>query len=246
MGTSSNASPRPVSLASDGRKACIPSLKHKIGDNEVTVNDNEGKSNALAKTFFPPKPAWNNVEVRTKYLQPCHAHNRITSEQIWKQLRRLKPYKALGPDGISDIVLTKCTNILLDGLFYIYTAILEGNLQYKPWKTFTTVVLCKPRKARYDILKSYRPIVLVNTMWKVLTVVIAEQITYLTEKFQLLPKNHFEGRPGQTTTDAMHVLRNGIKTAWRKGKIVAVLFLDIEGAFPNAVLEILMHNLRKR
>jgi hypothetical protein len=194
----------------------------------------------------PPKPAWNNVEVRTKYLQPCHAHNKITSEQIWKQLRRLKPYKALGPDGISDIVLTKCTNILLDGLFYIYTAILEGNLQYKPWKTFTTVVLCKPRKARYDILKSYRPIVLVNTMWKVLTVVIAEQITYLTEKFQLLPKNHFEGRPGQTTTDAMHVLTNGIKTAWRKGKIVAVLFLDIEGAFPNAVLEMLMHNLRKR
>jgi hypothetical protein len=38
-------------------------------------------------------------------------------------------------------------------------------------------------KARYNIPKLYRPIVLINTMWKVLTAVIAEQITYLTEKF---------------------------------------------------------------
>jgi len=44
----------------------------------------------------------------------------------------------------------------------------------------------------------------------------------------------------------MHVLISRIKTAWRKGKIAAVLFLDIEGAFPNAVLEKLVHNLRKR
>jgi hypothetical protein len=70
------------SPASDGRKVCILSLKHKVGDNEVTANNNEGKSDALAKTFFPPKPALNNIEVRTKYPQPCHAHNKITREQI--------------------------------------------------------------------------------------------------------------------------------------------------------------------
>jgi len=91
--------------------------------------------------------------------------------------------------------------------------ILEGNLQYKPWKAFTMVVLQKPGKARYDVPKSYRLIALINTMWKVLTVVIAEQITYLSEKFNLLPKNHFGGRPGRTTTDAMHILTNRIKTA---------------------------------
>ena len=82
-------------------------------------------------------------------------------------------------------------------------------------------------------------------MWKVLTLIVVEQITYYTEKYQLLPSHHFGGRPGQTTTDAMHLLAHRIKGAWCKGKVAAVLFLDIEGAFPNAVLEKLIHNLRK-
>ena len=43
----------------------------------------------------------------------------------------------------------------------------------------------------------------------------------------------------------MHLLAHRIKGAWCKGKVAAVLFLDIEGAFPNAVLEKLIHNLRK-
>ncbi len=35
-----------------------------------------------------------------------------------------------------------------------------------------------------------------------------------------------------------------IKEAWHAGKVAAVLFLDIEGAFPNTVLLRLVHNLR--
>jgi hypothetical protein len=33
-------------------------------------------------------------------------------------------------------------------------------------------------------------------MWKVLTMIVAEQLTHITEKYQLLPVNHFRGRPG--------------------------------------------------
>jgi len=79
----------------------------------------------------------------------------------------------------------------------------------------------------------------------VLTAVIAEQLTFVTEKHQLLLANHFRGRPGCTTTDAMHLLVNTIKMSWRAGKVISALFLDIEGAFPNAVPSHLEHNLRK-
>jgi hypothetical protein len=123
---------------------------------------------------------------------------------------------------------------------------LDKDLQYKPWKSFTTVVLRKPGKPRYDVPKAYWPIALLNTMWKVMTAIVADQITFITEKHQLLPSHHFGGRPGRTTTDAMHLLTLRIKSAWRAGKVAAVLFLDIEGAFPNAVPERLVHNLRKR
>jgi hypothetical protein len=35
-----------------------------------------------------------------------------------------------------------------------------------------------------------------------------------------------------------------IKNAWRKKKVASVLFLDIKGAFPNAVPEKLVQNMR--
>ena len=83
-------------------------------------------------------------------------------------------------------------------------------------------------------------------MAKVLTALVAEDIVYLTEKYQLLPESHFGGCPGRMTTDAVHLLVHSIKDAWARNKVVSILFLDIQGAFPNAVTARLVHNMRKR
>jgi ribonuclease HI/exonuclease III len=232
--------------ATDGGKARIPPLKHRLDGTEVTAKTNTDKSRALAKGFFPPKPQPDEEEVATRSPKPCSAPIKITKEQLLKHLKKLKPYKAPGPDGIPNVLLSKCADMLLDRLFHVYTAMLNNNLQYAPWKSFVTVVLRKPGKPRYDLPKAYRPIALLNTMWKLLAAVVAEHITFLSEKHQLLPAHHFGGRPGRTTTDAMHLLTYKIKEAWRAGKVTAVLFLDIEGAFPNAVPSKLTQNLRKR
>ena len=100
-------------------------------------------------------------------------------------------------------------------------------------------------KPRYNIPKAYRPVALVNTMAKLLSSIVAEDIVYLAEKHALLPANHFRGRPGCTMTDSLHLLVNTVKAAWRHKQVASVLFLDVEGAFPNAVTERLLHNLRK-
>src|SRR6266851_1177566 len=83
-------------------------------------------------------------------------------------------------------------------------------------------------------------------MWKVLTVIMAGHITHLSKKHQVLPSNHFGGRLGCTTSDTLHILAHKIKETWHKGKVAVVLFLDIEGAFPNTIPARLVHNLRKR
>jgi hypothetical protein len=44
----------------------------------------------------------------------------------------------------------------------------------------------------------------------------------------------------------MHTVTYKIKDAWRKKKVVSVLFLDIEGAFPNMVNEKLLQNMKSR
>ena len=233
--------------AGDGGKARIPNLLTQ-GPNGVRMcSKNQDKSKALARVFFPEKPRQTDAAADEAEVPPpiCNT-DPITREQIRKHIARLKPFKAPGPDGIPNIVLIRSADLIITRLWAIYTAIMEKDLYYTPWKEFITIVLRKPGKPRYDTPKAYRPIALLNTIVKVLTSIIAEQITYYSEKHQLLPAQHYGGRPARTTMDAMHTLIYKIKDAWRKKQVVSVLFLDIEGAFPNAVNEKLLRNMRRR
>jgi hypothetical protein len=170
----------------------------------------------------------------------------ITPEQLHRHVCKPSPYKAYGPDDIPNVVLQQCVSVIHERLIRIFQAILNLNLYYDPWREFTMVVLRKPGKPSYIVPKAYRPIALLSTMAKVLTSLIAEVISNLVETYQLLPKTHFGGRPGRTTTDAIQYLVQKVKTAWREDQVVSILFLDIEGAFPNAVTGRLIHNLKKR
>jgi hypothetical protein len=148
---------------SDGGKAKILKLKHKVREEDTTASTNEEKSTALAKGFFPAKPQ-EEPQIAENYPRACKGVGKVTKHQIRAQLKSIKPYKAPGPDRIPNIILSKCADLIVDRLFYIFEAMLKRKLFYKPWKVSTMVVLRKPGKPRYDIPKAYRPIALLNTM----------------------------------------------------------------------------------
>jgi len=109
----------------DGGKAKILKLKYKVDNEELTASTNEEKSRALAKCFFPIKPQDQGGNAEIKYPKACKGVEKITREQICKQLRKTKPFKALSLDGISNIVLSNSADLITDRLFYIYEAMLE-------------------------------------------------------------------------------------------------------------------------
>ncbi|KAI9567025.1 hypothetical protein HD554DRAFT_1995990, partial [Boletus coccyginus] len=55
----------------------------------------------------------------------------------------------------------------------------------------TTVVLHKPDRLDYSILKAYQPITFFNTMAKILSLCVAKDLTNIAEKHQLLFNTHF-------------------------------------------------------
>ena len=231
----------------DGGNPRIPTLKTKnAAGMDVKISSNDGKAKLLSKLFFPPPPLFRNDFTDYIYPEPLPDPPQISKEQLQRHISKPGPYKAHGPDDIPNSVLQQCAPLIQDRLLRIYQAIMDQGLYYDPWKDFTTVVLRKPDKPAYDVAKAHRPIVLLSTMAKVLTSIVAENISTLVEAYHLLPKTHFGGRPGHTTTDAVHYLISKIKAAWGEGKVASVLFLDVEGAFPNAVTDRLLHNLKRR
>ncbi len=83
------------------------------------------------------------------------------------------------------------------------------------WHEWDTIMLHKLGKPRYDVPKAYRLIALMNTMGKVLSAIVAEDLTYMCKRYSLLPDNHYGGCPGRCTTDVMHMLIHRIKVAWQ-------------------------------
>ena len=95
----------------DGSKSRILVLKMARDGQEITATINKEKSSMLAKTFFPPRPLEGN-QLQFVYPRPLSDPDPRSREQIKRQLAKLKPYKAPGPDGIPNIMLTKCSNII--------------------------------------------------------------------------------------------------------------------------------------
>ena len=58
-------------------------------------------------------------------------------------------------------------------------------------------MLHKPGKPRYDLPKAHRPIALMNTLGKLLSALVAEDLVHMCKNYGLLPDNHFGGRPGR-------------------------------------------------
>ena len=98
----------------------------------------------------------------------------------------------------------------------------------------------------YTVPSVHWPIALLNTIAKVLSACVSEDLMQMAEMHDLLPANHFSCHPGRTTTDSLHYVTKFIKDAWHKKEVVSALFLDIKSAFPNVVLSQLIHDMRCR
>ncbi|KAI9035972.1 reverse transcriptase [Aspergillus affinis] len=96
----------------------------------------------------------------------------------------------------------------------------------------------------YRIAKTYRPIVLLNTLGKILEAVATVRIAWALEERNLLPRNHLGGRRGISVDHLTQLLLDRIFESWGKDRKVSMMLLDVAGAFDNVSHIRLLHNLR--
>ena len=212
------------------------------------IDTNEEKSKILYKTFFPHSQNRTQTDASTDYPDPVCAFRPITDDQIHRAISRLAPYKAPGPNGISNIVFKNCSDLLVPWMGHFFRATFELKFFPNEWLTSKTVVIRKPGRPDYSAPKAYRPIALLDTMSKILSACVAEDLTWITTQHNLLPRTHFGGLPGRPTTDSLHLLTKFVHDAWAHptDNHVSMMFMDVKAAFPSVVPEQLFHNMRKR
>ena len=65
----------------------------------------------------------------------------------------------------------------------------------------------------------------------------------MTDKYSLLPGNHFGGLKGKSTVDALLALREKIHQAWRDKKVLLLVTFDMKGAFNEVAPDVLVNQL---
>ena len=221
--------------------AKLPAINTTAG----LVSDTQGISTALLQEFFPPvrpvEASQGNQTANTPLPSPP-----LTEEEIERALRRVKPWKAAGDDGLPAGLWQQLWPVLKDVIILLFRKSIQNGELPNSWKRAKIIPLRKPDKPDYTLAKAYRPISLLSTLSKVLESIVAERISFLAEKHDLLPQNHFGARKRRSAPQALAVLQERIYEAWRKGRVLSLVSFDVKGAYNGVNRDILLARLRQR
>ena len=165
----------------------------------------------------------------------------ITEEKIIKAIKKSKSSKAIGPDGISPIMLKHLGPAGISFLSNLLTCCVNQSIIPPLWKKARIIPLLKPNKPA-DEGTSRRPISLLCPPAKIL------ESTLLPDLEEALPlADHQHGfRKGRSTTTALQEITNHIRDNLNKKKPAhrtVMVAVDLTRAFDTVNHEILIKDI---
>ncbi|KAF8718609.1 hypothetical protein AX14_011709, partial [Amanita brunnescens Koide BX004] len=117
----------------------------------------------------------------------------ISKKEIWDALRPTANSSAPGPDHVTWRHLKLALSIpeTDDALMTLFNKVCFTGTWPSHFKDSVSVIIPKPSKPDYSILKAYRPIALLNTIGKLLTKILANRMQHDAAQYSLLHRDQF-------------------------------------------------------
>jgi hypothetical protein len=206
---------------------------------------NGEKSAWMVKEFYPARGAGaTDPPDDTQYPEPMWRYEPISELQLNRVIGKMKPWRATRSRTFPNCVYKLCAALLVPRLCKIYRALDVYEHEPEDWKRTETIVGRKPGKPDYTAVGAHRPLILSHGHARVRNAAENYQVATNAERYNMLPTNHWGGRPGRTGVDMVQGLVKKIKDAWRKGKVATLLLRDVKGAFPSAMISRVIHSMR--
>jgi ribonuclease HI len=179
--------------------------------------------------------------------QPTRPFTNITVQEVRDAINGAASSSTPGPDHVSWKCLKRCVtnNAVAQGLARLYTACVRQAYWPDQLKVSITVVIPKPGKPTYSILKAYRPIVLLSCIGKAGEKCLAERIQFECAKFSLLHPSQCGGVRAHSTEDAGVLLTHHIMAARKRKWHTTCIAFDIAQLFPSINHTLLQRTLER-
>jgi len=194
----------------------------------------------------------NNCQVDTSILDEISDKSivpwlKFSRDEFKFALSSCKNSSTPGPDKLSWNHLKTIFDDIECHDTFVWIANACINLEYwlSHFKTSTMIIISKPNKKSYNSPKSFRPIVLLNMMGKLIKKVIGERLQFHTVSNDFIHLSQLGGLKFKSTTDAGIVLMHAIRTGWVKNLTTSTLVFDITQFFPSLNHQLLSLIIKK-
>lgn len=178
--------------------------------------------------------------LRQSSSEDCSSAINLSIEEVRKQLRRIKPNKAEGPDGVHPRTLKVCADQLCSVLHSLFSLSLSSAKISVMWKTSCLIPI--PKKAKVtNSLANLRPIALASHIMKCFERVVLD-LTRQVSAFQ--DPLQFAYRKDVGVDDALlFMLHNIYSHLETTASSVRIMFFDFSSAFNTIQPHILANKL---
>jgi hypothetical protein len=173
----------------------------------------------------------------------------VTQDEVEKAIRRIKPKKAAGPDGIPPEAVKIVAGAAIEYITKVFYGILNEGIYPEDWKIAELLLLEKKKATEIESAK-FRPICLLDTMGKFFEQILVERLKRELHDKAPLSENQYGFREGRSTVDALEAVKREAERANRRTSRMrnycALITLDVKNAFNNVTWKNLLEELRRR
>ncbi len=166
----------------------------------------------------------------------------IDAELLGKQLIKIKPEKASGPDNIKARDLNLAGDYLVESLKGLFGDFIQEKVFPKAWKKGKLKVAFK--KGEQTSSGNYRPLTMLCIISKLFEQQICKPIDRHLTNHRLYSNGQWGYSEGRSTEKLLLLLTEKWKQALDDGKVVGVIFIDLRKAFDAINHNILLKKLQ--
>jgi hypothetical protein len=215
--------------------------------NDRTIDTFEKKIDMFKNVFFSTSSSIDLIDIsRFYYFNSIECSSSITKTKIFTIIKRFVFDKISNSDDFINKLFKTCAFIMIKLLTFRFETCIQLFYHSKTFKKINTITLKKAKKNDYIISKTYRFIIFLNIMNKIMKSIMSERIAWLTKTYWLLSNFHMKSRKYQSIKSTLKLFTKQIHIVWNKNtnRIVILLNLDVIKAFDTISHERLIHDLR--
>ncbi|CAH2096381.1 unnamed protein product [Euphydryas editha] len=181
------------------------------------------------ENLYDQKSTCDHVGPQSFYTQKESTTIVWHEREIAQEIKKLKPEKSPGPDGIPNEAIKLGTTILTPIITMLFNKITEEQRVPEQWTKSNIILLYK--KGDPKNIKNYRPISLLPSLYKLFSSCILSRITAKIDENQPVEQAGF--RKGYSTVDHIHVLESILEKYKEFQRPLYLAFVDYQKAFDS-------------